>query len=182
MRTIHIDLRVISATNKDLRHEMEHERFRPDLFYRIITLSLLVPPIRERKEDILTLTKHFMARHGYDFKNKMISKEAIERIKTYHWPGNVRQLENAVERAIHLAQGKVLEPAHFGIEDFHGSHVPISHDSMLCKLTDVEKKVILKTLKAFNRNISQSAKSLGISRPTLYRKMQEYEILTMYEK
>ncbi len=169
-----INLRVISATNKDLMHEVHYERFRPDLFYRISTLYLTVPPLRDRNTDILILTEFFMKRHGYESINALCHK-AQKLLMEYHWPGNVRQLENAVERAIHLAQGSSLEIEHFNLTEPYQKLVK-AKPNLIKTLDDLEHEAILASIIHYNGNFSQCAKKLGISRPTLYRKALKYGI------
>ena len=176
LRTTRIDLRVISATNKDLRKEALFERFRPDLFYRISTLYLTVPPLRERDEDILMLIEAFMKRHGYTSLKDLLCPQAKKLLMEYQWPGNVRQLENTVERAIHLAQGSILKTEHFGLIELEKTSTSHENLSEIRSLDDIEQKAIKLTLIHHNGNLSQCAKSLGISRPTLYRKLEKFAI------
>ena len=119
LRTVPVDLRIISATNKDLKQAIAQHQFRADLYYRISTLSILVPPLRERAEDILPLAEHFIHRHELRLNRHPVPlpQETAEAILRYPWPGNIRQLESAVERAVHLAEGGALLPEHFGIAD-----------------------------------------------------------------
>lgn len=172
LKTIPIDIRIISATNKDLKKEIEKERFRPDLFYRITTLSIIIPPLRERKEDIPLLTDYFFKRFGNIDTQKHLSPKAYSLILNYSWPGNVRQLESAIERAIHLADGKMIKAEYFGIDE---NESPIKTTSDMT-LDEIEKKVIEESLQRHEGNMSSCAKSLGISRPTLYRKLEKYHI------
>ena len=176
LRTTRVDLRVISATNKDLRQEAHLERFRPDLFYRISTLYLTVPPLRERDEDILMLIAAFMKRHGYTSLKDLLCPQAKKLLIEYQWPGNVRQLENTVERAIHLAQGSILKTEHFGLIELEKTSTSHENLSEIRSLDDMEQKAIKLTLIHHNGNLSQCAKSLGISRPTLYRKLEKFAI------
>ncbi len=109
----HVDVRVIAATNVDLRAALEQGEFREDLYYRLNVLPLNIPPLRERKEDIPYLARHFVRKLSKDLGSRVesISDGAIERLMEYHWPGNVRELENAIERSMVLAPGDVLEAA-----------------------------------------------------------------------
>ncbi len=175
-KTTKVNIRVVSATNKDLRQEANLGSFRPDLFYRISTLFLTVPPLRERKDDILLLVDFFMKRHGYNNLDEQLCSHAKELILEYSWPGNVRQLENAVERAIHLAEGKQLRTEHFGILDLEKTR-PIRNElKEIRTLDEVEENAIRATITHYNGNLSQCAATLGISRPTLYRKIEKFSI------
>ncbi len=172
IKTIPIDIRIISATNKDLKKEIEKERFRPDLYYRISTLSIVIPPLRERREDIPHLVEYFFKRFGTSGTQKHLSTKVSSLIMNYSWPGNVRQLESSIERAIHLADGKMIKAEYFGIDESTG---PIRTDQDMT-LEEIEKKVIEESLQKHGGNMSGCAKSLGISRPTLYRKLEKYRI------
>lgn len=172
IKTIPVDIRIISATNKNLKQEIEKECFRPDLFYRITTLSILIPPLRERKDDIPFLVDYFFKRFGNLDSHKCLDEKIQTLIMNYSWPGNVRQLESAIERAIHLADGKTIKAEHFGIETANSNIV--SSENMT--LDEMEKKIIAECLEKNQDNISICAKILGISRPTLYRKLEKYNI------
>ncbi len=172
IRTIPIDIRIISATNKDLKKEIEKECFRPDLFYRITTLSILIPPLRERRDDIPLLVDYFFKRFGSLDTRKCLAPNIYNLIVNYSWPGNVRQLESAIERAIHLADGKTIKAEHFGIEKNNADGTAIRNLS----LDEMEKTIISESLQKHRGNMSSCAKSLGISRPTLYRKLEKYRI------
>lgn len=172
IRTIPIDIRIISATNKDLKKEIEKECFRPDLFYRITTLSILIPPLRERRDDIPLLVDYFFKRFGSLDTRKCLAPNIYNLIVNYSWPGNVRQLESAIERAIHLADGKTIKAEHFGIEKNNADGTAIRN----LTLDEMEKTIISESLQKHRGNMSSCAKSLGISRPTLYRKLEKYRI------
>ncbi len=176
VRTTKIDLRVISATNKNLRQEAHFERFRPDLFYRVSTLYLTVPPLRDRKEDIVLLIDAFMKRHGYSLKEGQLCPKAKKLLIEYHWPGNVRQLENTVERGIHLAQGAMLETEHFGLIELEQAPTSPNNIPETRTLEDIEHEAIKLALIEYQGNMTQCAKNLGISRPTLYRKLDKFAI------
>lgn len=172
IKNIPINIRIISATNKDLKKEIEKERFRPDLFYRITTLSIVIPPLRERKEDIPLLVEYFLKRFGTSAVQKHLNSKVISHIMNYPWPGNVRQLESSIERAIHLADGKMIKTEYFGIDE---NDSPVKTGQNMT-LDEIEKKVIEESLQKHEGNMSSCAKSLGISRPTLYRKLEKYRI------
>lgn len=172
IKTIPVDVRIISATNKDLKMEIEQERFRPDLYYRINTLSITIPPLRDRKEDIPFLLEYFFKRFGNLNYEQYLSQNDKDIILNYSWPGNVRQLESSIERAIHLADGNKIKAEYFGIDE----QKAVSKATAEMTLEEIEKNVIAKSIKKHAGNISSCAKSLGISRPTLYRKLEQYNI------
>ncbi len=176
LRTVPVDLRIISATNKDLKQGIAQHKFRADLYYRISTLNILVPSLRDRREDILPLASHFIHRHELRLNRPPVPllPETAEAILNYAWPGNIRQLENAVERAVHLAEGGPLRPEHFGIADLMNEGLSLSGLSGQATLEVIERQAIAAALVRFGGNISQTAFALGVSRPTLYRKMSKY--------
>lgn len=177
LRTIQIDLRIIAATNKDLKRAIQEYQFRSDLYYRICTLKIDIPSLRERAEDIMPLAEHFIKRHELllNSKQNRLVRETVEVLQKYDWPGNIRQLESAVERAVHLSEGGVMLPEHFGLSD---TQAPPVHGScnahFLGTLEEVEQQALAATLARCQGNICRAALSLGVSRPTIYRKMKKY--------
>ena len=182
LRSVPVDLRVISATNKDLRQAIEQQKFRADLYYRISTLNIIVPPLRERPEDILPLAEYFIQRHRLRLNKPtaVLPPDTAAMLMTYAWPGNVRQLESAVERAMHLAEGGDLLAEHFGIAGLERSRqgVPSGGGSGRGTLEDLEQRAVAETLARHNGNIRTTARTLGVSRPTLYRKLKKMGIRT----
>ena len=178
-KNIYADVRLITATNKELRKAIQEGAFREDLFYRLDVLSLTLPSLRERKEDILDLINFFIARYN-EISNKkvsFVSPEAKELLMRHDWPGNVRELEHAIEHAIVLANGYVLLP----------EHLPDSLKNQTCKptsisldiglsLEEVEKIYIQETLKMVNGNQTKAANVLKIHRNTLHRMMEKMDI------
>ena len=180
LRTVPVNLRVISATNRDLKQAIVQHKFRADLYYRISTLNIVVPALRERRADILPLVSHFIQRHEQRLNRHSppLSPETAQAIQNYPWPGNIRQLENAVERAVHLSEGGVILPEHFGLSDLLDSQNPPSGErERLASLEEIEQRAIAETLEHFEGNILKSSMTLGISRPTLYRKMERYGLM-----
>ncbi len=176
-KTRHIDVRVIAATNVDLRAALEQGTFREDLYYRLNVLPMNIPSLRERKEDIPFLAAYFVKKLGKDSGSTVesISEEAIERLMQYHWPGNVRELENVIERSMVLASGKVLEAS--GIRLDSESRVRAAEgDAFLpagMTLEQHEQAIIREALKRANGNKSQAARMLGLTRNALrYRLTQ----------
>lgn len=171
-RVLHVDVRVIAATNVDLREALEQGTFREDLYYRLNVVRLNIPPLRERKEDIPYLVDHFAQKFG-----GQISESAIERMMAYHWPGNVRELENVVERSILLASGPRVEAADVRIDAFERTRPPAAAtDGFLPEgmtLDQYEQQLIREALKRANGNKSHAARLLGLTRNALrYRLTQ----------
>jgi len=188
-KAIDVDVRIIAATNKNLEEEVKQGRFRLDLFYRLNIIHLHVPPLRERKEDILPFLRFFIRRKANRLKMNIpdIPKEIIDRVVAYQWPGNVRELENFAEKLI-LLQGKLTpemmdEEFRTVLENKNTVQEPIENTIPALpaifipkSIEEAEKEIIEKTLQHFQNNMSQSAKSLAISRNTLYLKAKKYGI------
>jgi two-component system response regulator HydG len=181
-RTVKVDVRVIAASNKDLEREVKEGRFREDLFYRLNVVPVSLPALRERKEDIPALATHFFA--VYRDKNKKetkdISRKAMDLLMRYDWPGNIRELENCVERAVILARGEIIAPADLppaiqaltsSDREVQGLELPSG-----ISLQEVEKALIVKTLEDTGGNRTRAAEILGINRRTLQNKLKEYGI------
>lgn len=180
LRVVTVDLRIISATNKNLQKAIAEHKFRADLYYRISTLNIVVPPLRERTGDILPLLRFFLSRQEQLLGKTLgdLPPQTVDALLGYHWPGNVRQLESAVECAAHMAQGAELLPEHFGIADLRGTTAThMGHGSHTSPgLDDMEKGLIIEQLARHKGNIARTAQAIGISRPTLYRKLRKYGI------
>lgn len=174
---IKVDIRLISATNRELDAEVAKGTFREDLFYRINTIVVSAPPLRRRKEDIPLLIKHFMTTgtHAYLGKGKSVDDEAMKTLTKYEWPGNIRELQNVCERLQILSDGHTIMlndvPEH--IRSPESKDDIIDYDPSLT-LYELEKKYILKALQHFNGNKTQAAQNLGITIKTLYNKLHEY--------
>jgi DNA-binding NtrC family response regulator len=171
-KTQHTDVRVIAATNVDLRAALEQGTFREDLYYRLNVVPMNIPPLRERKDDIPYLVEHFAKKYGGE-----ISEGALERLMSYHWPGNVRELENVIERSILLAQGPRVEAEDIKIETGTARARPaVSTDAFLPEgmtLDQYEQSIIREALKRADGNKSQAARLLGLTRNALrYRLAQ----------
>ena len=179
LRTVPVDLRVISATNKDLRQAIEQQKFRADLYYRISTLNILVPPLRERPEDILPLAEYFIQRHRLRLNKPtaVLPPDTAAMLTAHAWPGNVRQLESAVERAMHLAEGGDLLAEHFGIAGLERPRQAAPSEPSggpgQGTLEDLEQRAVAEALARHNGNIRAASRALGVSRPTLYRKLKK---------
>ena len=181
-RTIHVDVRVIAATNKNLEKEIEKGRFRDDLYYRLNVVPIRVPPLRERIEDISALVKDFMTSIYMEanLEDKEFSDEAIEVLKRYHWPGNVRELKNLVERLIIMSPNDVIRaidiPQPFNQEPGapEKQELLIMEDSFRDARAQFEKAFIAKKLREFKGNISQTAEAIGLERSNLHKKIKMY--------
>ncbi len=177
-RSIHVDFRLISATNRPLDMFVRESRFREDLYYRINAFAIRLPSLRERAVDIPVLANRFLARYcaanGLPLDAKQFSTEAQELLASYHWPGNIRELESTVSRAALSAPGRSIRAA--DIEFLHGHAMPRPEESStrLPTLRDAERAHIIRVLEATDWNKLEAAKVLDISRGTLYRKIDEY--------
>lgn len=179
---IPLDIRIVATTNRDMKKEVKEGRFREDLFYRLNIFPLTLPPLRERgDEDILALAEYFVTKLNQKYMRRLetISKEAIDFIKKCEWRGNIREMENTIERAVLLSQGKTLEPEHLSMGQEadaaparDGATVPSLANNMT--LYDMEKGLICKTLDDVDGNRTTAAKRLGISVRTLRNKLKEY--------
>jgi two-component system response regulator AtoC len=174
------DVRVIATTNRDLRALVDEERFREDLYFRINVIHVELPPLRARGGDVLLLAQHFVDVHAARAQKvvKGISPGAAERLLAYSWPGNVRELQNSIERAIALTQHEriVAEDLPETVRAHRRSHVLIAGDdpSELVPLSEVERRYVLRVLEAVGGNKTSAAQILGVTRKTLYRKLEEY--------
>jgi two-component system response regulator HydG len=175
-KPVPIDVRLICATNNDIHQMVDDDNFRQDLLYRINTVEIHLPPLRERTGDIPVLGAHFLRLYAKKYKKPVskISTASIKKLTQYTWPGNVRELQHALERAVIMCESSVLEPddfffsapkkkqEEFGLENFN--------------LEEVEKKIILKVIKQNQGNITLAAKELGLTRTSLYRRMEKYDL------
>jgi len=170
-----VDIRLICATNMPLYEMVKENRFRQDLLYRINTIEIEIPALRERFEDIPLLANHFLKHYAQKYNKQVnrISEGATARMHKHPWPGNIRELQHAIERAIILSTGTVLQP-----EDFNFAQTAAREDSNLSleqyNLEEVEKLLIRKVLKKYNGNITQAASELGLTRSSLYRRLEKY--------
>ncbi len=180
-RDIHVDVRVIAATNKNLEHMVREKKFRDDLYYRLKVIVIDVPPLRERCEDIIPLAEHFVRLINRNFKKniKGLSQECKDILLRYSWPGNVRELKNIIERAVILADSGEILPEHLPAELVKTSPVTPEHtrqDTFCMTLEEIEKNHILRVLNHVNGNKTKASRILGISRLTLREKLKKYAI------
>ncbi|MEO0287112.1 MAG: sigma-54 dependent transcriptional regulator, partial [candidate division WOR-3 bacterium] len=171
LETIYVDVRFIAATNQNLEEKIKEGKFREDLFYRLNVIKIHIPPLRERKEDIIPLAKYFIDFYSKKYRKeiKEVSERALENLLKYSWPGNVRELENVIERTVILTKGEKIENF-AGIEMKESKYEPL-------KMEEVEKIHIEKILKMVNGNISKASEILGIHRNTLREKIKKYGII-----
>jgi DNA-binding NtrC family response regulator len=163
---------VFSATTADLASQVAEGRFRQDLLFRLNTIELRLPPLRDRREDISLLAAHFLHQHAEHYRKPLsaFDEGAIKALLAHAWPGNVRELDHAVERAVLMAQGDTIRAADLGLRA--GREGPPRLEEM--SLEDVEALLIKKALARFNGNVSHAANALGLSRSALYRRLQRY--------
>jgi DNA-binding NtrC family response regulator len=166
-----VDVRLISATNADIDAEVAAGRFRQDLLFRLNTVEIALPPLRDRREDIPLLADHFLAVHGVRYRKTLTGFEnaALHALSDYLWPGNVRELDHAIERAVLMAQGDRIKASDLALRS--GRESPARFDDM--SLEDVEALLIKKAL-ARHGNVTQAARALGLSRSALYRRLERY--------
>lgn len=178
--SIDLDVRVIVATNKDLLKELQNGNFREDLYYRVNVIKIKIPPLRERKEDIIALSYAFLKEFTsyYDKNIQAIDLEATQILLNYLWKGNVRELKNVIERSVILAKAneKILTIDHLPLEIKKGLNFPELREKTEITLREYEKLLIIYTLYNAKGNKSKAADILGIRRQTLYNKMKEYNI------
>ena len=171
-QTVPIDVRLICATNADIRQMVEDGNFRQDLLYRINTIEIHIPPLRKRGNDIILLADHFLDRYTRKYKKKIhgLTREAKNKLLKYAWPGNVRELQHTIERAVILGDGSMLKPENFL---FHTTSKQKKEEEVILNLEQLERQAIEKALRISNGNISRAAEYLGITRFALYRKLEK---------
>jgi DNA-binding NtrC family response regulator len=171
-KTRRANVRIISATNADLNEEVSQGRFRQDLLFRLNTVEIHLPPLRDRRDDIPPLAHHFLRQHVARYRKNLtgFDKAAMQALIKHPWPGNVRELDHAVERAVLMAQGEVVQAADLGLQG--GRDISRRLEDM--SLEEVEGFLIQKTLAQCDGNVSRAAEKLGLSRSALYRRLQRF--------
>jgi two-component system, NtrC family, response regulator HydG len=171
-----VDVRMVCATNNNIYEMVENETFRQDLLYRVNTVEIHLPPLRERNQDIEILAYHYLSTYAKKYKKKIakISAQAMKKLNIYPWPGNVRELQHAIERAVIMAESSSLEPDDFILTTTRKKQGELDIDTY--NLDDIERKIITKVLKQHQGNITKAAKDLGLTRTSLYRRMEKYEL------
>ncbi|MEI7723863.1 MAG: sigma-54 dependent transcriptional regulator [Bacteroidota bacterium] len=168
-----VDIRLISTTNKNLLQMIREQTFRQDLLYRINTIQIELPPLRQRVEDIEILANFFIGKYSVKYKKNCLKlrNKALDQLQKYQWPGNIRELQHTIEKAVILCDGDCLSPKDLYLNQSHYVHT----DEILT-LEEMEKQMIVKELKKQSQSLSMAARNLGISRTTLYKKMKKYGI------
>jgi transcriptional regulator with PAS, ATPase and Fis domain len=180
--TIYADVRIIAATNVDLEKAVEEGKFREDLFYRLNVLTIKIPPLRERKEDILPLAKYFLIKHSREVGKKIIgfTKKAEEKLTNYSWPGNVRELINTVRKAVVLSEGEYITDKDLDIKEKNSTYSSYCFSTQSLNLREniekLEENLIKQAFIVSKGNISKMAKLLGISRPKVYSLLEKHKI------
>jgi DNA-binding NtrC family response regulator len=172
-RTFRANVRLISATNADLPAEVAAGRFRQDLLFRLNTVQLHLPPLRERREDIELLAQHFLKRHAERYRKGFtgFDESALQAMRAHAWPGNVRELDHAIERAVLMAQGKVIRAVDLGL---NAAQAAPRFDDL--SLEEVEALLIKKTLARCDGNARKAAEELGLSRSAFYRRLEKHRL------
>jgi len=170
-----VDVRVIAATNRNLEEMVAAGTFREDLFYQLNVIPIYLPPLRERKEDIPVLVHHFVKKFNQRLGKNLtrISPAALERLKAYDWPGNIRELENVIERAVNLAEGEELETIHIALPE--GASREKRLGDLKKAIEEVEREALLKALSE-GGSARKAAKILGVSHTTVINKIRRYRI------
>ena len=173
-RTKKVDVRVVSATNADLHREVEESRFRQDLLFRLNTIEIHIPPLRDRREDTLALAAFFLDKHAQRYRKALSGFDpgAVQAMLEHRWPGNVRELNHVVERAVLMAGGTQIRANDLALRPSGGTSQKLEDMS----LEDVEAHLIKKALDRFGGNVSAAAAALGLSRSALYRRLQRYNL------
>jgi DNA-binding NtrC family response regulator len=167
-----VDVRILSATNAQLAEEAKAGNFREDLLFRINTVEIHLPALRERREDIPLLAQHFLGRNRTRYRKQVsgFSPSGMQQMMQYSWPGNVRELEHTVERAVLLCRGGEIDPANLAIAGARAAAPSFENMS----IDEVEALLIRKVMRRCDGNISQAAEALGLSRAALYRRIEKY--------
>ena len=181
-KTQRVDVRMVSATNSNLNELIEQGHFRQDLLYRLNTVEITIPPLRERLADIIPLAEHFLAQHAekYHLPRGEIAQHAIEALQAYTWPGNIRELNHMLERAIFLRQGTIITAADLGLKNLQQDYLPNQKPNNIdinnAPLDVIEKTIIEQRLEQFNYNGQETASSLGLSRSAYYRRLEKHNL------
>jgi transcriptional regulator with PAS, ATPase and Fis domain len=173
-KSVSIDVRLVTATNRNIQRMAAEYQFRQDLLYRINTIEIQLPPLRERLEDIVPLAEYFLQLYATKYKRTVNSlhESLIQQLRQYEWPGNIRELQHAMERAVILSQGKMLMPKDVFVKN------PVQDQALNTgyNLEEMERNIITQAMKKCNGNITEAAKELGLSRAALYRRLEKYNI------
>jgi DNA-binding NtrC family response regulator len=177
-KRIDLDVRVISASNRELEQLVGDGRFRQDLYYRLVVFPIQLPPLSDRREDIPALVEHFLAKYAADAGKRIsrVDSAAMDHLVSRDWPGNVRELENVIHRSLLVAAGPelALEDLPPGLADEAAAPSAVQSTGAVVKLDELEKNAIRLALEQYGDNLSDAARQLGIGRSTLYRKIEQY--------
>lgn len=175
-KTHKVDVRVLSATNADLKADVVSGKFRQDLMFRLNTVEIHLPPLRERREDIAPLADHFLRQHSQRYRRggMFLTLQALEALRQHSWPGNVRELDHVIERAVLMSAGDTISAMDLALQTAPGAQLSASLEEM--SLEDAERLLITKALARFDGNANRAADALGLSRSALYRRMQKYRL------
>ena len=173
-KVIPVDIRLLSATNKNIQEMVDSGTFREDLLYRLNTIHLEIPPLRERREDIHLFIDYFMQRYAakYEKKEIFLHEHALEKLCSYHWPGNIRELQHAIEKAIILCEGNVIRPKDIFVKQTWNPQF----STTVPNLEEVERQAIATAIRQNDGNLTATAEQLGISRQTLYNKIKRFKL------
>lgn len=173
-RTRRVDVRILSATNADIAEEVREQRFRQDLLFRLNTVEIRLPPLRDRREDIPPLAQYFLGHHAERYRKSLVGfdDEALRTLLSHPWPGNVRELSHVVERSVLMSTGERIKPRDLGLGDGGGGGGRLEDMT----LEEVERLLIDKALERYTGNVSDAARALGLSRSALYRRLEKYGI------
>ena len=183
-RTIQVDVRIVAATNRDLKAMVEESKFRTDLYYRLAVFPLTVPPLRERREDIAVLTRYFVQKHARRMERNIesIPTYALEALTNYDWPGNIRELQNVIERSVVLSDGPEL---HVALPELDGNSAPVAVHVRSSNVTDISERArilqVLKEAKGMVGGANGAAARLGLKRTTLQSRMRKYNIARLFQ-
>ena len=173
-KVIPVDIRLLSATNKNIQDMVDSGTFREDLLYRLNTIHLEIPPLRERGNDIHLFIDYFMQRYAakYEKKEIFLHEHALEKLCSYHWPGNIRELQHAIEKAIILCEGNVIRPKDIFVKQTWNPQF----STTVPNLEEVERQAIATAIRQNDGNLTATAEQLGISRQTLYNKIKRFKL------
>ena len=168
------DVRIVAATNVNLTQAIAEGRFREDLLYRLNTIHLELPPLRERGDDILLFIDYFIRRYAnkYGRKDIFLHENALEKLRSYHWPGNIRELQHSIEKAIILCEGNVIRPKDIFVKQTWSPQL----STVVPNLEEVERQAIETAIRQNDGNLTATAEQLGISRQTLYNKIKRFKL------
>lgn len=171
---VDLDIRLITATNKSMDQLIADGLFREDLYFRINTIEITIPPLRKRKDDIILIAEFFLKKYREKYEKPMLklNQDAIDKLNHYHWPGNVRELKHSIEKAVILSESNVLTPKDFFFKLPDEPKIEIPN----FKLNEFEKEALVKALAVHGNNLSNVAREMGISRTTLYKKIKKYDL------